>query len=450
MGDRYWDHRVITADMMQLAIMLFYALLIGVAWWKLNARVFMDRLSPFNMLFFVWVFPFVVSFAGLSDLQQGIAAWPLTILLVATMVMIAVLVTSPLLPRAISSPACKERVICHISKVSLVRLLWLSLIFVLVTLGAKIYAEFSEGIPILAYLDTSNSSTLHRFGKDSKLQIIAEALAIGGMLSWYCALRASGRPLIRAAALLIATIPLVVGVLKASKSDIAEPVFLYFMIYYYTRQSSWRISYAKILVPAVVIFVLLFGITEIRLEGQGGASYADLIELDAEMPSAMRGLLAQPYGYMAVNFENFSRYVERGAHELRLGTSMFRPLFSLLMQGSASNELLEGLDLREMSPAANVGTFLRDLYIEGGATMCFVGAFWNALLIRLAYNRFRRRQDDISMVIYVTLMFPWVWLFFTNAFSVLTVYSNCFFAAVILFLSRSRTSNGKMRLKELI
>lgn len=425
--------------MTQILAILFFTLFIGIIWVKANEFMFRDKFSPFNLLFFIWVFPFVISFTNLSDLQQGISAWPLIILFVVTTVMVATLIVPPLTPRYIFSPTYNEGVKCRLSKVSLDRLLLLAFILVLIALSAKIAAEFSEGIPLFAYLkDTANSASLHRIGKDSKLQILAEALAIGGMLSWYCALRSSGRPLMRTAALLLATIPLVVGVLKVSKSDIAEPAFLYFMVYYYTRPSSWRISVAKLLIPTVMMLIVLLGVTEIRLSGQGAGNYADVIEFKGEsLPSALRVLLAQPYGYVALNFENFSRYVDMSNSLLRLGTSMFRPLFSVVMQGSIPNEMLDGLDLHEMAPAANVGTFLRDLYVEGGVTMCLVGAFWNALLIRLAYNHFRRRQDDISMVIYVTLLFPWIWIFFTNAFSILTVYSNCFLAVVILLLSQS-------------
>lgn len=431
--------------MTQILAVFFFALFLGIVWRQVNELTFRDKFSPFNLLFFIWVFPFVISFSRLSDLQQGISTWPMMIWLVATLVMVATLIAPPLLSRYISSSSYMESVRCRLSKASLDRLFLLSFILVLIALSAKFTAEFSEGIPLFAYLeDTSNSAILHRIGKDSKLQILAQALAIGGMLSWYCALRASGRPLMRATALFLASIPLVVGVLKASKSDIAEPAFLYFMVYYYAGPRLWRISGANILVPMAVFLVVLLGITEIRLGGQGVGSYADAIEFKGEMlPVALRELLAQLYGYMALGFENFSRYVEWSDYVLRLGTSMFRPLFSVVMQGSIPNEMLEGLDLNEMAPAANVGTFLRDLYVEGGATLCLIGAFWNALLIRLAYNHFRRRQDDISMVIYVTLLFPWAWLFFTNAFSVLTVYSNSFLAAAILFLSRSRKDNQR-------
>lgn len=424
--------------MAQIAIAVFLALFVGVVWRQTNENIFQDRFSPFNVLFFVWILPFILSFSGMSQLQKGIFGLAMIILVIATIVIVITLVSPPLFPGYKS--AYNGRVRCRQSLISPGRLFTLSFLLVLASLGIKIAVEFQEGIPLLAYIgDTGNSANLHRFGKDSKLQIFAQALVIGGMLSWYCALRASGRPLLRAGALLLSAVPLVVGILKASKSDIAEPAFLYFMVYFYTRPSSWRISFPKLFFPTVALLLIIFGVTDIRLEGQGAESYADLIVFDVEiMPFALRQVLAQFYGYMVLGFENFGRYVESGDDMVRLGTSMFRPLFSVLMLGSIPSGMLDALDLHELSPAANVGTFLRDLYIEGGAIMCMIGTFWNAMLIRLVYNNFRRRQDDISMIIYVTLLFPWVWLFFTNAFSVLTVYSNCFFAAIIVWLSRRR------------
>ena len=236
--------------------------------------------------------------------------------------------------------------------------------------------------------------------------------------------------------------------LKTSKSDIIEPSFFYILSYYYTRLKSRRISYVKISCFAIVIALALFEITEVKLIGQGGmTTYADVIDFNIKAYAVLRDFLALPYGYMVMNFENFSRYVEMSNSKFRLGTSMFRPLLSLFMQAYIADELSSEIDLHEITPAANVGTFLRDLYVEGGVLICLIGAFWNALLMRWVHSRFRRRQDDISMVVYVVLLYPWLTIFFTNAFSVLTTYSNLFFAVVILFASHTHKNKKFLFLK---
>ena len=128
---------------------------------------------------------------------------------------------------------------------------------------------------------------------------------------------------------------------------------------------------------------MLFELTEIRLIGQGSmTAYADVIEFNAKAYPVLRDFLPLQYGYMVMNFENFGRYVEMSNSEFRIGTSMFWPLLSLFMQGYIADELSSGIDLYEIIQAANIGIFLRDLYVEGGVLICLIGTFWNALLIR--------------------------------------------------------------------
>ena len=431
--------------------LLFTILVVSFIWSRTNTYYFKDNLSPFNVLFFIWVLPFISQFYELSSLQNGIGIIPMIILLLTTSVMVFTLLTYPSTNpiETFSSPSLKG-VWCRQTRVTFDRLLWFSFILSGVALSAKIYAEFSNGIPLFIYIESIDSSAmLHRTGKDSKLQILAQSLSIGGMLGWYCWLKVSNRIIFRVTALLIALIPLIVGVLKVSKSDIIEPLFLYVLIYYYTQSKPLRISYIKIIFSAFAILFIIFWLTEIRLIGQGSlTSYADAIEFKTGMHPLLRDIFALPYGYMAINFENFSRYVEMSNYDLRLGTSMFRPFFSIFMQGHIPDELLHGVDLHEIIPAANAGTFLRDLYIEGGVLLCLIGAFWNTFLIQWVYSRFRERQDDISMVIYVVLLFPWATIFFTNAFSVLTIYTNLFLAAAILFISRTHENKKFSYLNE--
>lgn len=269
--------------MMQLSVSLSCVLLIGIAWWKLNAYVFGDILSPFNILLFFWIAPFIISFSGLSDLQQGIATGPLVTILMATGVMIVTLTVPNLFAIQVPRSPLDRGAKFGVTTGTIDRLVLMSFVLVLVALIVKIYTEFSDGIPLFAYLDSTKSSAiLHRFGKDSKLQIFAQMLPIGGLLSWYCVLQASGRPVVRVLAVLLAFIPLVAGIMKTSKSDIIEPIFLYLIIYYYLRPGSWRVCKIKFLALAVMSIMALWCVTEIRLSGQHSVIYADAIAFDAK------------------------------------------------------------------------------------------------------------------------------------------------------------------------
>jgi hypothetical protein len=53
------------------------------------------------------------------------------------------------------------------------------------------------------------------------------------------------------------------------------------------------------------------------------------------------------------------------------------------------------------------------------------------LVVNLIYLRFRRSGSTTWLFIYINFMFPWVWMFFTNAFSVLAFYTNAFYVVAI-------------------
>ena len=84
---------------------------------------------------------------------------------------------------------------------------------------------------------------------------------------------------------------------KASKLNIIEPLFLYVLIYYYTRLKSLRLSYVNISCFAMVIVLAVFELTETRLIGQGSmTTYNDVIEFNVKAYAALRDFLALPYG----------------------------------------------------------------------------------------------------------------------------------------------------------
>jgi hypothetical protein len=250
----------------------------------------------------------------------------------------------------------------------------------------------------------------------------------------------------RAALFIIILAIFLLGVFKASKSDIYIPLLSFGVTFYYCRiarepiktkqeRPKYSSNFTYVILGCAGA-ILLPWITAIRLSGLDSTlSYASLIEFDSFewMSDSARELAAIIYGYTALGFENFRIFVDTYTGGYRFGTSFFRPLFSALMQGALVDDRMPSpKELNYISEAANTGTFLRALYIEGGIPFCLLGSLTYGALINIAYIRFRSNGSLVTMAIYISLLYPWSWIFFTNAFSVLTIYTNLFW---ILLLS---------------
>jgi hypothetical protein len=174
-------------------------------------------------------------------------------------------------------------------------------------------------------------------------------------------------------------------------------------------------------------------ITTLRTTGQENpALYSQLIVFKyRDLPFPVNEILGTAYGYTSLTFENFARFIQYGDQHLRLGTSMFRPLFSVFMQGSIPDSMLAGLDWHPVAPFANAPNGLTELYAEGGPVLCVIGPLVYAVLVNLIYVRFRRSGSLTWLLVYINILFPWAWMFFTNAFSVLGFYVNIFYVVAI-------------------
>jgi len=145
-------------------------------------------------------------------------------------------------------------------------------------------------------------------------------------------------------------------------------------------------------------------------------------------------IVATIYGYTALGFQNFSNYMDYDTGTLRIGTSLFHPFFSMLMQGDLVKEMIvPHNEWHFVANAATVGTYLRDLYMEGGVFFCLLGSVIYASFINWMYVKFRRAGGGVWFFAYVIMLFPWVWIFFQNAFSILVFYTNVFYVFAIFF-----------------
>lgn len=428
--------------MLQISLILIICVIVGFVWNRLNKIYLGDFFSPFNLLLYFWVLPFLASYMMLSELQVGLTLEATLIIIVSTMIMVFISMM-PMFKLNRNS-----LIICY-SNNSLGQIrkgAWFVVFFYLLTFAALYWAEYSdEKIVLFQYLSgNATDPGLHRIGKDSKLQVIAAGISVAGMLCFFLGINSISL-ISRIFFLGLAIFVPILGVLKTSKSDVFTPVLIYSaLLYYHFRSKNKRIPKWPIIL-LMVITLLMILMTDIRVEGvgyQGG--YAKMIgfKYSEELGFPLNEIIANIYGYVSLGFQNFSNYVVHGTDDFRIGTSLFRPFLSALMQGDVARALDVSYDESYMRLGpANVGTYLRDLYIEGGAAFCIIGSIIYAVLVNAIYIKFRIK-GGVWMFIYIAFLFPWVWIFFQNAFSILQIYVNAFYVFAIyslaIFLGRNR------------
>jgi oligosaccharide repeat unit polymerase len=321
--------------------------------------------------------------------------------------------------------------------------------FYFLTLIALYFAEFyDQDLPLIAYLvGGASDSNLHVYGKDSKLQVIAFGIYSAAIFLFYLWLN-ERRPLRRTLYLILSFAVIGLGLFKASKSDIYIPIISYgALIYYHSRSRSQKVpNFYRALALAVALLVV--SVTSIRLEGIGlSGGYAGLIDFrySNELGASISEIVSTVYGYTALGFQNFSNYVNSHVVEFRIGTSLFRPFLSVFMMGSIADERGVPVDQwNVVSEAANTGTFLTSLYIEGGIVFCLLGSLLYGLIVNMVYTKFRRTNLLKWQLMYISLIFPWTWLFFANAFSVLSIYVNLFYILALSFVCISPNPVSKL------
>jgi hypothetical protein len=303
-----------------------------------------------------------------------------------------------------------------------------------VTLGLKAFAEFGDGVvPLIDYIEgTAVDSALHLAGKGSRLQVIGAGFVVAALFCWFGFL-ASDKRTEKMIYLLLSVTPIALGIAKTSKSDIFEVVFYYFIAFYYWRRfSGAKFHFAR----AFVILAILGSGTALLTTARLNVAEINLATLmiDAKWPEFVifpfDEILSILYGYTALNFDNLYRFLAHSDPGYQLGSSVFRPLFSMLMSGDIPRQMTEGVDMHGFIDTA-VGTFLRDVYFEGGLGLCIFAATLYSVTINYIYYRFRRGGGSTYFVAYMFLAFPWAWLVFQNSFASLSIYVNMFYAILL-------------------
>jgi oligosaccharide repeat unit polymerase len=425
---------------MYALVVICFLVVVWSLWRRVNAALYNDELSPFSLLFYFWIGPFILSLSKLSRLQTGMDPYAVGIISVSTLLLAATCLAPAM---AGMRPDFLQFISARIRPVKVQPVGVLA--FFALTLVTFYFAEFhGRELPLLAYiLGDADDSNLHTSGKESRLQIIAFGIHSASILMFYMALNERRRWLRLFYTALSLTV-VVLGLAKASKSDIFIPVLAYGGLVYYHYRIKNKAFPRLLLVVAALAVLMIVSITSVRLQGVGlTEGYSGLIEFrhtDSVGPVAAE-FISIIYGYTALGFQNFSNYVATHPAEFRLGTSLFRPVLSALMMGDEADIMGVPVDQwNVVSDAANTGTFLTPLYIEGGVIFCLIGALLYGLLVNFVYLSFRSKGSIAWLFAYISLLFPWTWLFFTNAFSVLSIYVNLFYIVALTAMFMDKPS----------
>lgn len=427
---------------------LYLALLaVGYGWLRFNRAWLDDAFSPINLLFVFWVLPYLLSLLKLSEFQRGLSIEAHAIVIAATLALLA--------PSLLAIWALRRSPLSHsLSRFAASHLrsqsgLLLVLIFLAVTVAAYYLSVFAgRGTPITQYLGGgATRADLHQAGMESRLQILAAAVHVAGTMVLYSALTTSRRGA-KIALLGVAAIPPIFGILRVFKTDVFISLLYYSAMWYYYRRSQGRsLPVGKTLLVGFALVALLALMTTLRTTGgaDNPTFYSTLIAFRyRDLLFPLNEIAGVVYGYGALPFENFGRFVEFGEHHLRIGTSMFRPFFSILMQGNIVDGMLEGIDWHYVAPFANAPNFLTQLYAEGGAWLCVIASLWYSVLINALYVHFRRSRSLVWLIVYINFLYPWTWIFFANAFSVLGYYVNALYVLMIALVAHQLDRVGRV------
>ena len=418
---------------------IFGILLFAIIWLRMNSLLFRDVASPLNLLLIAWVGPLLLRTLGLSDLEspwrlESIAAILWVTLALFTCVALPVF----FLPKrafAVRADTFRQTMesLRSPSMTALVVGAWI------VSFGVYLFAEFLTnpvGIPMLAALGGNDiDQTIHRWGKDTRWAIFSNLLFI--ITPWmYLTAQSRRRGVARYLLLFLALLYPFFGLLKMSRSDVFVAVLNIGLAEYYRRRMSGQELRIRphVLFRAVlgvtVAMVLLYFTMALRTGTTG--RYADWIEFNAPLRDPWRELGAQIYGYLALPFENFKRFFESYDGGLQIGISVFRPFLSAFGRGDIADAKIATVDFNAVSQAAGSNTFLSFVYAELGLLGILLIPFVYGGLVACLYYWMRNSARLLPLLLYLNFAYPWCWLYFGNAFSVLTFYINAAFIIAIL------------------
>ena len=428
--------------MRYIVVTLLIALTFAV-WAKLNTKRFHDPFSPFLLLFFGWTLPLMLRLYRMSGFEED---WPPRT--TWTLVWVTAALALPTLFARRESRHADNAARFHQGMSCLREPLFLGMLMIAwgIVFAGYLYAEFitnPRGIPLLSAVfggDDISRSAFHRWGKDNTRWTVLTSLLFVISPILYLAFRINRRrrflgPVLLAMALLYP----IFGFLKVSRSDIfIGGLNIGFAEFFYRRcvyGIRGGIPVRKLIIIGLIGMTLFTGLLIVRLPQWEGANvYARYIRFKIQEGGPWVEALAQIYGYCALPFENFHRYYDWSPGGWNPGISVLRPFLSIIMRGDIADAKLEKIEFNSMSTAAGSHTFLTYPYAELGMFGVLGVPLIYGVLMAWLYSRLRRRPTFVNVFLYVNFMFPWLFLYFGNGFSVFTFYINSLFVLGLAFL----------------
>jgi len=424
-----------------IIILIFFS---GVVWNKINYKLCSDHFSPFNLLYFSWILPILLMQLQLSEFETS---WEPRSIIAIIWVSIALIFTS-ILPFFVIriTPILNRNTIFSITRSLFQDNLFKIIIVILfvIIFPLYIYSEFVTnpvGIPLVSVIQgqVTDIGALHRWAKDTRWQIITPTLFILTPML-YMIFKCDEMSRIRYMYLFFSLLYPAMGFLKLSRSDIfIGALNIVFIEYYYRKYRIRRLVESKLIgLKYGLLFLCAIMIASVTLYFRMGMDtstniYASAIRFKYEDPTIINNVFAEIYGYFALPFENFHRFFESYDEGFNLGISAFRPLFSILGYGYVADEMINNISYEPLGGAAGSATFLTFIYGEIGIYgLVFIPLIYG-LIVNILYIRFRYMPNYINMFLYMNFVYPWLWLFFNNAFSALTFYLNAM-AIIMIFI----------------
>ena len=429
-------------------LLLLAAIITGAALWlRLNKRLYQDFFSPFNFLLFAWVVPLTLNTLNLSGLEKPWRADSLWAVVWTTISMTAVSLVPALMlrGRAVAGPAEKARFHAMLEHVRHRDFMLFVVAFYALAFVGYLYSEFITnpgGIPLISALRGMwFEGSTHRWGKDTKWALLTPVLFFLVPLC-YLAMRTTTSRMWKAIMLLCVVAYPLFGILKLSRSDTYVAALSILAVEYYyrlhnrtTRRRTWR-NAAGTAAVLLVGLALFYGVMALRMGDVGAALYANAIDFQWQSENVFAQIGAFMYGYLALPFENMHLFVDGGIDRIHPGTGITRPILSLAGQGAWGDTLHSMVPYpKVISGAAGSATFLTGVFAELGLFgIAFIPALY-AALVNVLYLRMRTRMSATSLLLYVSFLYPWSWLYFNNAFGVLTFYWNAALIVITIALA---------------
>src|SRR5258708_7277277 len=160
-----------------------------------------------------------------------------------------------------------------------------------------------------------------------------------------------------------------------------------------------------------------------------------------DLPEAFYVFFVEGYSYFGLPFENFAIFHESHRGDFNVGIGFFRPVLSIVGEGPLVDRMLDRSGFAPLFGFVNTYPFITLIDAELGVIGVLIIPILYGLFVSYFYVRFRNSPNCGTLFSYIVVALPWLWLFATAGYTILTLYLNLLFVFVLyglLFRLRKR------------